>query len=398
MPSKLTLYNNLNLPSAAPRVYKVDIDRFKVKGYDVDNGYPQRMQSLINASPTAKMATQLYADFIFGQGFDKDDVIWNMELNSKGQTGDDLLSLAAKDWSEFEKCYFQINYNALFNGVEINYVPFENARYGIDEFEGTIALYDNWWNRDRFGRLNISKDMPDRVDIFNPDAAAIKAQVAKAGGWKSYKGQIFAWSKNFQMYPLCVLDTATDALQAEILSFQTTKSNIKNNFGDKVIWKEKGKFASDLERQEFTENVQKFIGPDGDQVIVCEVETDEQAPDIIPIESKMDDKKFAYTDEKIRATIYRMLGQSAILHSDLNQGKYNQNQLPESIKAYNNRTERARISMQRAFKKMLSVMGINSECAITPLNDLSSAMQNAEGANNGDANQQDENGNQNQNN
>src|SRR6478735_7179905 len=103
-----------NLPSAAPRILKVDLDRFKVLAYDIDNGYPQRMESLIKASPTAKMCTQLYADYVFGQGFsvtegktkygkDSEDGVWNTVVNSKGQTGDDILTMATACWSKWEK-------------------------------------------------------------------------------------------------------------------------------------------------------------------------------------------------------------------------------------------------------------------------------------------------------
>lgn len=392
MPSKSIFLIDRDLPSADARIVKIDISRFEVEGYDVDNGYPQRMETLVEASPTAKMAVNLYADFIFGQGFsvsdgktkygkDSEDGVWNMVVNSKGQTGDDLLSLAAADYANWNKFFFQVNYNALFNGVEINYVPYGTARYGIDSKAGTIALYDNWWNNDRFGRLNISKDKPDYIDLFNPDADAIKAQVRNAGGWSSYKGQIFEFSTSYKNYPLHNLDAGINAMRAEILSYKTTYGNIKNNFGDKVIWIEKGKFENESEREAFKRSIQGFVGPDGEQVIVAEVEQEDQAPKMETIENKLDDKKFAYSNTHVRSTLYRLLGQNAILHSDLTEGRYNQNQLSEAIKAYNNRTERARINMQRAFKKLFSVIGVEADCAITPLNDLNSASENNQGAN-----------------
>jgi hypothetical protein len=376
---------NYDLPFAAPRIVRVDISRFDVEGYDIDNGYPQRMQSLIKASPTGKMATRLYASYIFGQGFNKDDAVWNTVFNSRGHTGDDLLALAAKDYSEFEKFWVHVNYNALFQGVELRILPFEQCRYGTGDRAGTIAVYNNWWNNNRFGSLRKGSDEPDYIDEFNPDPAAIKDQVRRSGGWSKYKGQMFEFSKSFERYPECTLDAGIEAMQAEILSYKTTKANLKNNFGDKVIWKEKGKFANDAEREEFRESVQKFVGPEGESVIIAEVEREEDAPEITTIENKLDDKKFSYSDTKVRSTIYRLLGQNAILHSDLTEGRYNQNQLPEAIKAYNNFTERDRINMQRAFKQLFALCGIETEAAITPLNDLISATQNTEGANNNGA-------------
>lgn len=393
MAQKSIFIVNTELPSADARIIKANLSRFDVEAYDIDNGYPQRLKSLVEASPTAKMAVNLYADFIFGQGFsvgegmskygaNNEDGIWNMVVNSKGQTGDDLLSLAAADYAEWDKFYIHINYNALFSGVELNYVPYEIARYGIGKREGTIALYDNWWNNDRFGTLR-STGTEDVVyiDIFNPDADAIKKQVNAAGGWKSYKGQIFEFSKSYRRYPLHNLDTGINAMRAEILSYKTTYGNIKNNFGDKVVWVEKGVFETESEKESFKREVQGFVGPDGEQVVIVNVDNLEQAPELKTIENKLDDKKFAYSNTHVRSTIYRLLGQNAILHSDLTEGRYNQNQLSEAIKAYNNRTERARINMQRAFKALFSVINVEADCAITPLNDLISASQNTNGAN-----------------
>lgn len=132
-------------------------------------------------------------------------------------------------------------------------------------------------------------------------------------------------------------------------------------------------------------NMQGFVGPEGQRLIVAEVEQSEGIPEVITIENKLNDKIFQYSDEKSRATIYRMMGQPAILHSDLTQGRYNQNQLPEARKAYNNDTEMDRIIMQECFAKVFEnfITPITADFSIKPLEDLLSATQNNEGANNG---------------
>lgn len=391
------LYGYDNLPSAPARIQPVDVGRYNIAGYDIDNGYPQRMQSLKNASPTAKMVCALYADFIFGQGFsvsdgktksgkDKEDGVWNTVLNAKGQTGDDLLSLAAADYADYEKVWFHINYNALFQAVELQIIPLENVRYGIGKEEGKVAVYDKWWTNERFGRLRKNNDDPDYIDLYNPDPLSIKKQVSAAGGWKNYKGQMVCFSKSFENYPAFILDAGIDAMEAEILSLRTSKGNLKNNFGDKVLWIEVGEKQDEKEEETLKENARYFVGPDGPQLMMAVVDNPESAPKFEKIENKLDDKKFKFTTENCRATLYRLAGQNAILHSDLTEGRYNQNQLPEAIKAYNNRTERARINMQRAFSTVLSVMGIQSDCDITPINEESFAINNTQGAGDGNNN------------
>lgn len=129
-----------DLPLAAPRIYKVDMSRLNIRAYDIDNGYPQRMETMINASPTAKQSVAKLARFIIGQGFDKDGKEWNRVINSKGETCDELLEQVAKDVSKFDGFLVHFNYNALFHGVEARRIPWKHGRVGINEQEGKIAI------------------------------------------------------------------------------------------------------------------------------------------------------------------------------------------------------------------------------------------------------------------
>jgi hypothetical protein len=398
-------FTNSELPSVAPRIVKVDVGRLHITGYDIDNGYPQRMITYFNGCPTLKRAAKMYADYVSGQGFDKDGLAWNYIFNNKGQMGDDLIELIAKDYSRFENFAIHVNYNALFNGVEANVIPIETVRRGIGEQAGKWAICADWWNNDRFGQ-RIKEDNIDYIDNF--DHEKVKDNVRNAGGWKNYNGQVYVFNPE---YTLATCDSVLDDAEAEILSKKTLKSNVKNNFGDKTIWMQpegdraaiRAQRAQAIEANrnggnfevpympdgdEIAEGLQNAVGPDGDQLIYVEFKSDNDKPVIETIENKLDDKKFAFTLENARQSIYGAFMQPAILHSDLTQGRYNQNQLPEAMKYYNNTTEQHRIKIQRGCKKVLSIMpGLeNEDFAITPLNDLTSALQNNEGASNGNSN------------
>lgn len=384
-----------DLPSALPRIEPIDVNRLHIEGYDVDNGYPQRMLTMIDASPTATLAVGTFADFVFGQGLDEDGAVWDMVLNSKGQTGDELFELICNDYAKFKNFILHFNYNALFDGVEVNHIPYQNRRNGIGEKAGHYAICSKWWNNSRFGKgLGISKDKIDYIPVFNPDPLQIKKEVRDAGGWNSYKGQVYVFNPE---YTLCTIDACLDAVEAEILAGQTSKNNLKNNFGDKVIWQQpeqdratiaagvnQGKESAIDPLDAITSDLQSWVGPNGAQLIVAEFKSEADKIDLKFIENKLDDKKFKFTTENSRATIYRQYGQPAILHADLSEGRYNQNQLPESFKYYNNKTEKDRIKMQRALSRTLGVVIPelkNEDFAITPLNDMGSATENTEGAN-----------------
>lgn len=426
--------NRLFMPEAeavyaAPRIVEVDVTRLNVRGYGSDNGYPQRMISMYNACPTAKVAAAKLADFIFGQGFSvpegktkgglaNEDGFWNRVLSSSGLVGDDLLEQIAKDYSRFENFAFQINYNALFQGVEVNYAPIEHVRKGIDERAGQWGVYDSWWvNGGKFGKY-VRDEKIDWIDNFNPDPQVIKSQVSKAGGWNNYKGQLFVFNAN---YTLAFIDACLDSVEAEILARKTLKSNIKNNFGDKVIIMQPSEDRQAIQNardnatldpsheniriyndmrddaEATVNNWQQFVGTDGKQVVVAEYDSVNDKGEPVggiflkTIENKLDDKKFQFTINSSKAEIYGQYGQPAILHQDFTSGSvYNKDQYPQSVQIYNNQTEKDRIRVQKALKKSIGVVipGLEKEeFNITPINDLTSATQNTDGAN-GEATQE----------
>jgi len=139
-----------NLPDAAPRLVVVDGGKLGIKTYGVDNGYPQRMKNLYNASVSAKMCAELYASYMVGKGFE-DPNFYKAKINQNGLTPDKLLRLLSGDKSEFRGFALHFNYNALYQIEDIAYIPFENCRLGDGENENKIGVYDNWYNSAKGG-------------------------------------------------------------------------------------------------------------------------------------------------------------------------------------------------------------------------------------------------------
>ncbi len=345
-----------DLPNAEPRLLEVDGKSLGIRPYDIDNGYPQRMQNLYNASSSAKMAANLCARYILGNGFENLD-FYNVVIGKhKGLdvTPDSLLRVLAPDKAKFKGFGIHINYNALYEVDTVKYVPFEQIREGEgEETAGKWGVYKSWWSSKKGGK-GIRKDSVTWIDGYNPDPGVIEQQVQAVGGWVNYNGQLFYYSDEAG-YPLATIDQVLDDVEAEIASAKTRKNNLKNNFQLKQIYIIKGQVQDDEQDEIEAKKVKDFMGPDGSPVMVVFSEREDgmDVPDVKPVTANVDDKAFAYTDQTVRAAIYQAFGQPAILHSDY-QGTngYNEGQLPQSMEYYINFTEPDRIVFETTFREI----------------------------------------------
>lgn len=361
-----------SLPQAPPRIIKIDGRNYSIQTYDLDNGYPQRIESIINASPTAKDCVKIFTKYLIGNGC-TDTTFYKSKINARGLTPDKLLRMIVKDYGKFYGFAIHVNYNALYRVSSVNYVAFKTTRIGMEpDMNGRIAIHPNWYNTIRLGKYVAKTDI-DYIWKFNPDPDEIQRQVDHAGGWDKYNGQIYWYSDNVDDYPLSPYDEVIEPMITEIKSNTTTKNNVENNFQLKVVYIDKGKTEDEDERNERDKVIKNFIGPQGDSVLVFEstsTAVDGKAndvPEIITVDSKLNDALFKYSDDKVRGQIYRAAGQNAILHSDLTQGRYNQNQLPESQMYYNTLITPDRLIIEEAMSEIFSIF----EIPINPSGDYS---------------------------
>jgi hypothetical protein len=365
-----------NLPDAAPRLTVVDGSKLGIKTYGEDNGYPQRMLNLYNASGSAKMCANLCASYLIGKGFEDLD-FYHAPINTKGLTPDKLLRRVANDKAKLRGFAIHVNYNAMYRISDVSYVPFEHCREGLEEHAGKIGLNKDWYNSKKGGSRRSKEDVVF-VNRFNPDPAIIQKQVEVAGSWDAYRGQIYYSSDDFDTYPLATIDPVLDDVQAEIESAITRRCNLSNNFQLKHIWVEKGKPEDKKTDAEVVNEVREFMGSEGKPVSVVFSEDPEgkDIPTLIPVTSQMNDKLFQYTDQTARLAIYTAFGQPAILHSDyMGTNGYNEGQLPQSMGYYNAFTEPYRILFEEVFTEIFSYFQDNinpsGSYKITPLEAIS---------------------------
>jgi hypothetical protein len=199
----------------------------RIKGYGLNNDYPQKILEIVNSSGTGRVCMDIYVKFVEGAGF-TDQSLAETILNSKGERSNSLLRKFAKDLKNFNGFVCLVKYNGMGLPEEYFNIPFEHCRIEIKakEYTGRIAIYHDWTGIE--GKPFDMREVKF-INRFNPET--VIEEMTEAGGPEDYLGQILYYTVDGDFeYPLCPFDPiVTDMLTEESVS--TVKHrNAKHNF------------------------------------------------------------------------------------------------------------------------------------------------------------------------
>jgi len=287
----------------------------EIHSNDTDNAYPERMDRLINNSVTAKSAAAMMVQYLIGKGYgvDVDSLIINKDKNLKLV---DFADDVADDLAKQRGVFIHVNWNAMYQIVDMAVIPFEWCRVGkkdSKDWAGKIIIHRDW--------PKFKKGEGEFIDVYNPRKKVIDAQVEKAGGWDKYKGQILFINMDSKLiYPLSRIEAVANDCDSEAQS-AVYKNRLlrKGFFGNTLVVTrplvgeglEPGSTAlidAESEREKFQKAIKDSLGAENTGGVLC-LEMDfageklEDAILIKQIESNIDDKLFNYTETSVRENI-----------------------------------------------------------------------------------------------
>lgn len=303
------------------------------------NDYPTIIEQLVAGSPTARACAGVIADFIYGRGFAleierreqakaqgvrfrKDDLF----VNDKRETPNDLLKKVARSIAMHKGVFVHVNYNGFYEKTSVQVLPYKNCRLGAKDskdYRGKVLVYNDW------DKLTNSKDKDKRVvviDRYDPRPEVIEAQVAKAGGWDKYKGQVFFLNLDRNdTYPLAWADVVLLDCESERLSGIFTRNGFKKGFFGTYSFVTLP-MESETEREDFRNELKKSIGVEAEQSVFhfeTEMQGDKLENSVLikPIESNIKADMFQYADEKTANNIRKSYGNVPPVLIDYVEGK-----------------------------------------------------------------------------
>ncbi|KGO88097.1 hypothetical protein Q765_03315 [Flavobacterium rivuli WB 3.3-2 = DSM 21788] len=361
-----------------------------VYGNDIDNAYPERMDRLINNSVTAKSAANIMVQYLIGKGYgtDNDNLIVNKQHTiSLIDFADDV----AEDLVKQRGVFIHINYNALYEIVDVRVMPNEWCRKGKSDsnaYSGKIAVYEDW-SKPKKSDIKL-------IDVFNPNPKVIQAQVEKAGGWEKYKGQIWFVNMDTKLhYPLSRVDSVAEDCDSEAQTAVFKNRMLRRGFFGNMLVVTKPLISKDIpryldanerkinpewidaddERKQFQNAIVSSLGAENGGGVLCvemEFGGDKLEESILfqKVESNIDDKIFAHTETSVRENIliaFNNLPAGLIKTSDSQMFGNSGESIREMKRTYWENTSKERNKLTYVLNSLLSLSVNNKDLKVQPI-------------------------------
>jgi len=285
--------------------------RYECFNFGSDNAFPSLIEVLIGMSVTSKTCVDRVSKAIYGKSFGE---VGKVIVNSKGQTLNEVLRIAAREYAKHNNCYLQISYDGNYEIKAIVVVPVTEVRIGKADdkgYSGKYIIYNNW---DRTKSKQIKSSNFEYYDRFNPDKKVIEGQVEKSGKngkggiISDYNGQILHVSKDkTYVYSLSDLNPVLSEALLESNS-QTFRSRgaSKGFLNTKLLTVQP--FKDDPTRKAFKKDLKDLQGAENSSEVLL-LETSQMNEDIDKqiklddLSGEYNDKLFEYSDKQAEKSI-----------------------------------------------------------------------------------------------
>ena len=370
---------------------RVDVRYLQTLGiqtYGEDNLYPQTFRNILAASSTGAECLDRFADFIEGNGF-RDVPFSESVVNRKGDTADDIHALVCRDVAYYNGLALHVNYNIYGDIVELHHVPFENCRLAESDdngYVGKIAIHPDWsGQKTRGGKvIKVAKENIDYIDVFNPDKRVVAAQIEAAGGIEYYKGQVLWVSLSGKdIYPTGKGDRVVTEMSTDEGLANVKYRNVRNNFlpaamiftkkGTNITFDQDGnEIDSRDDDDSFSDSLLQLQGDANcGKLMEVTLETDEDKPEVVSLNSQNYDKEFTVTDTSVTERIYSAFGQEPWYCIRIGKVGFSGDILEDAFEYYNSIVSKQQRLIERTFARVFrhfyEAVNASNDFSVEPL-------------------------------
>lgn len=249
-----------------------------IMNFGANNDYPQVIEKLIFGSQTAKAASNIYAKFIGGDGFENEvigKIVVGKDNKGKPITLDNIRRQIAESLARFNGVYIHCNQNLEKQVGDTRLVPFKDCRLSKEDDRGycaKIAVHPNWTKE---SDLKVFKT--GEISWFNHfNLTSLESNIKEAGGIEKFKGQIYSlYLDDTYLYPLSPFDSVYLDMDTEYQIQLFKNREIRDGFTDKTVM-HIAPSKDETERAETVEKIKSWQGADGPKGLVFESEFDEE--------------------------------------------------------------------------------------------------------------------------
>ena len=373
-----------------PRLKITPNKRNDILNYGEDNAYPQMIEKLIKASPTAKKCSIMLAKFIRGGGFENENLN-TLIVDRKGTTLAKLLRGVSIDLSRHKGFALHFNYNLEGKITSVSRIPFKHVRRGTpddENYSGKYLVSANW---DRSLSPNILKKKIKTYHAYNPIQNVIHSQVEASGGIQKYNGQLmYVTMDDDSGYPESVSDVVIKDMDTEALISEFKHNTLNRGFMADYFLLTSEDFDEDTnEEEEFKKEIESFQGAENKGSIMTinlpDVEDLDKVFKLVKVEQTINDKIFVNWEKSIPNNIRGAFNNIPPVLVDTVESKLGHvsgQQIIEATNFYNGMTRDERELVEETFKMIFknhSESKFNEEdCKIIPFQLIDSEVEQNE--------------------
>lgn len=344
----------INIAKIQKRIVRRDDRTLGIINYDIDNAYPQRVVDIVNGSGVAKSCIDIFFKFINGSGF-ADTALGSTVVDGDRLTADKLLRRVAFDYAMHGGFAIHKNYDITGKETTSSHVPFSHCRIGIDKDKkpNSIAVYPDWA---REVEKRIDKAKIDFIDLYDPDPEVVREQIAEAGGIENYKGQICYYGAGGEVaYPLSPFDSELEDIETDSQIKLFKYRNISGSFMASHMLVRYGQAEGDNDTEDgMVEQIKEFQGAENfNKVMLIDVDTPEQKPELLPFNHQNNDKLFEYHEKSTQDNIRKVFAIPTVFLEAVAGSLGLSAQLDDAVSFYNRMTQDERAVLEETLDWLL---------------------------------------------
>lgn len=316
--------------------------------YGENNTYPNDVFEATRLSPTAKGCVKRLLEYIFGKGIiGGNDVI----VNRKGETLNQVFRVATWQYSWLRAYSLHFNFNLFGEITEISNVDIRFIRKTQNLLKARIDIYNK--NSAIFAT-------GEKVEIFLYDPDNFKYHVKEDEGINNFKGNIYYFTENNNIYSLASGDASLPSAQFESESQVYNIANINNSFNASGLLKIPYKQNNEEYVKEIKSELAKMKGAgNAGGIIVMEVPPNiDGNTNNISVFEKFEqnniDKMYVEQNKQAENNILKEYNMPKILLGISDNGMFNQASFQDASDYFNSNTAGGRSVMEASFNKFWS--------------------------------------------
>lgn len=332
--------------------------------YGERNTYPNDVYEATRLSPTGKGCVKNLTKYTFGLGLeDGGDIV----VNRMGQTLNDVVRLATFQRSWLNAYTLHFNFNLMGQITEITVVDIRFVRKTRDLLKARIGLFKR-------GSAVFSRG--DEVDIFLYMPDFLKEQITADGGFKKFKGNIYYYTDDGQIYSLANGDASLPSAQLENEVQTFNFASINNSMSASGLIKIPFLQNDENHKKEIEAQIASMRGAaNAGSILTMEVppNIDGGANNVNLFESfdqNNIDKMYVEQVKNAEGNILKEYMQPKILLGVSDNGMFNQSSFQDASDYYNSQTQPDTLIIERSFNNFWSNTVWVSELSEVKINRL----------------------------